>query len=450
MFDASLLLQASYKGVSFHVKAAKPKVGRRLAEHEYPNSEDWFVEDLGIKIPKHSVTGYLATQCDPQDIYASADELLAICKTPEDGPLVLPPSTFVDAHCESCERDFDKDVQGYMAFSMEFVEASVGTGAPFMVGLAVRLISSAITQAVSFISDQGGQTIDSIGTTPDNLASAGAVVRTALAIIDDATVKAVVQPARAADLSASLTLVLSAVTVFEDSGVAPFVSPQSFTVVQPEILPAPGAPSSVSPAADAFAVMTAAIGTYVQLATDTTTQPAVLAVQLQQSIIDLGSDTLPHPGYGNAVYPGRVVATTYSTLRAAMVQACGSMVQILAAIAMCQSYADAVYVRRSDAQAARGLMVSTVEQVIYGFGSDVPGQDQLFQARDSASEAILSVIASLQPTIEMTLTEPMPALYLAWRIWQDPNRAQELADLNDAPHPFFMPRTFEVIGPGSA
>ena len=39
------LLLASYMGVPFHVKNVHENVGRRLVKHEFPNSEEWFVEE---------------------------------------------------------------------------------------------------------------------------------------------------------------------------------------------------------------------------------------------------------------------------------------------------------------------------------------------------------------------------------------------------------------------
>ena len=99
----------------------------------------------------------------------------------------------------------------------------------------------------------------------------------ALAAVHDASQFAVVDPERAADLDQALDTALARTLEFEDSGDALYQAPASFAVVQPEILPAAGAPPSVSPSADAFAAMTTAIGDYLTKVTDTTTQPTLLA-----------------------------------------------------------------------------------------------------------------------------------------------------------------------------
>lgn len=444
------LLLSSYKGAPFHITSAEDFGGRRLAEHEYPNAEDWYIEDLGIAINSYKVTGYVSTDCEPEIAYAAAEALRAVCRTPGPGPLILPPATFVSAHCKACLRTVHKDTQGWIAFSLEFVEEGAGgASAPFQVGLAVRLVASALTAAVSVISDQGGEGLQSFGPDPEHLIAAGDMVRTALAVVDEATQTAVVIPAEADILSRTLAITLNAVTAFEASGAATFIAPPSVAVVQPEILPLPGAPPALSPVVQAFSEMVSKIASYLQSATDTTSQPATLASQLQASVFTLGVDPLPNEGV--AVYPGRTRQTAYSVVRQGVMNTVGQAVQILVGISMCQAYASATYDRRMDAQAARGLMVGTVEQIINGiddlFLQSHPGADELMQARDSASSAILSIIADLRPMVQMTLNQSMPALYLAWRIYQDPNRAQELADRNDAPHPFFMPSSFEAQAP---
>lgn len=440
------LLLSSYKGVPFHISSTEDKVGRRLAEHEYPNAEDWYIEDLGVAIISYSVTAYISTDCEPEIVYAQSEALRAVCAAPGPGPLVLPPETFVLAHCRSCSRTLNKDTQGYVTFSLDFVEAGAGAAAPFQVGLAIRLVASAMSAAIAVIADDGGDGLAVLGPAPEFMLVAGTVVRNTLAVFDDATNVAVVIPEQTGVLASQLTLALSAVTAFESSGKPSYAAPPSLAIVQPEILPAAGAPPADSGPKVAFGNMVQAVASYMMTAADTTSQPAMFANLIQASVMDLGVD--PMPGAGVATYPGRVASTDYSRKRGGTINTIGQAMKITAAIAMCEAYASAIYERRMDAQAARGLMVGTVEEVINA--ADVlylqshPGADELMQARDAASSAILGIIADLKPMVQMTLNEPMPALYLAWRIYQDPNRAQELADRNDAPHPCFMPSTFEA------
>jgi prophage DNA circulation protein len=442
------LLLASYKGVPFHTKSAHESVGRRLVKHEFPNSEEWFVEDLGIQIPSFNATAYFSTDCDPEVAYAGAVALIEVCQTIGPGPLILPPSDFIIAHCQSCKRNFDKDIQGYIAFELEFLEEGESGGqAPFQIGLAVRMAGAALGAAIGTISDLGASLLEAITPAPDYLLAVGDIVRDALGVVDAATDVAVVQPIEAAGLSIALTNAVASVSAFEVSATPVIVRPPNRIVVQPWVMALPGAPPALGTVATAFSSLIQVVGSYVQKAADTTSQPAVFAEQLQNAIVNgVGQD--PTPGYGQAVYPDRVMSTAYSIGRAKTIAVVGPSVRILIGIAMCQAYAEAIYATRQEAQKARGLMVATVDQLIYGIDpgepGEHPGMPQLVDARDLASTVMLKQIADLQPMVQMSLTEAMPALYLAWRIYQDPFRAQELADRNDAPHPMWMPASFEA------
>ena len=49
----------------------------------------------------------------------------------------------------------------------------------------------------------------------------------------------------------------------------------------------------------------------------------------------------------------------------------------------------------------------------------------------------------------MTTKRSLPALVLAWKLYQDPSRAAELVARNDIPHPSFMPLRFNALAPSN-
>lgn len=51
------LLDASFRGVAFHVRASRVDSGRRLHVHEFPRHDVGIVEDLGKKTPTIDVEG---------------------------------------------------------------------------------------------------------------------------------------------------------------------------------------------------------------------------------------------------------------------------------------------------------------------------------------------------------------------------------------------------------
>lgn len=85
------LAPASYNGVTFHVEVDSRASGRRVVPHEYPKKNIPLAEDMGRRIRKWAVTGYI--------IYSPVicpnwqqirDDLIAELEADGDGVLVLP------------------------------------------------------------------------------------------------------------------------------------------------------------------------------------------------------------------------------------------------------------------------------------------------------------------------------------------------------------------------
>ncbi len=76
-------------------------------------------------------------------------------------------------------------------------------------------------------------------------------------------------------------------------------------------------------------------------------------------------------------------------------------------------------------------------------GSSPGAWDALYQAwRGPEVLAMQQMIATAQALPALTtyaLNDTMPSVVLAQMLYQDPTRAQQLEDMNDVPHPLFMP-----------
>ena len=80
-------LPASFRGVSFAVRADVHESGRRVAIHEYINRNDWDTEDLGRRA---SIVEVQAFVFGP-DAKIRSNALLEACGNPNsEGTLVLP------------------------------------------------------------------------------------------------------------------------------------------------------------------------------------------------------------------------------------------------------------------------------------------------------------------------------------------------------------------------
>lgn len=112
------LRPASFRGVPFYVVNHTLDVGRRVAEHEYPNGEIGFSEDMGKALRRGTLNAFLIGQ----DYHVARDLLLEALETRGAGTLVHPylgvfrVTVRVSTLTETTERG------GYCEITIPFVE----------------------------------------------------------------------------------------------------------------------------------------------------------------------------------------------------------------------------------------------------------------------------------------------------------------------------------------
>ena len=74
---------------------------------------------------------------------------------------------------------------------------------------------------------------------------------------------------------------------------------------------------------------------------------------------------------------------------------------------------------------------------------------RLAASRNSVVEFLSQVITTTAPLVTVSARRSLPALVWAWKLYQDPSRAVDLATRNDVPHPSFMPLQFNAVAPAS-
>lgn len=112
------LRPASYKGIAFEVEDTDSDTGRRSQLHEYPNRDTPFNEDLGKKAEKYSFVAFIIGD----DCIDRANELREACKEGGPGTLVHPAFGSVMVDCDSCKVSYSFR-EGRMArISLSFVE----------------------------------------------------------------------------------------------------------------------------------------------------------------------------------------------------------------------------------------------------------------------------------------------------------------------------------------
>ena len=112
------LLDASFKGVPFCVESEElTRFGRRIANHEYPNTSEQFSEDTGGFPRDFNVSGFLVGD----DVSDQLDALINACNEEGKGRLVLPFFGSMDVVCSEGNVSVEPYVDaGRVHFTLAF------------------------------------------------------------------------------------------------------------------------------------------------------------------------------------------------------------------------------------------------------------------------------------------------------------------------------------------
>ena len=113
------LLPGSYFGIPFGIDAHKFTGGRRVQQHEYPNRDRPFAEDLGRRARSFTVEAWLVG--DNYDLHRTA--LIVALERGGTAPLVHP---YIGVHLVKCDRFeiSERSTEGRMCrITMTLIEA---------------------------------------------------------------------------------------------------------------------------------------------------------------------------------------------------------------------------------------------------------------------------------------------------------------------------------------
>jgi prophage DNA circulation protein len=171
-------------------------------------------------------------------------------------------------------------------------------------------------------------------------------------------------------------------------------------------------------------------------------------------IRDLGSNGDPAEveGRGTAALPllvDAIPATTSPAVNLASDFARASVACVEAAVLaeVAVAVAERSYMDRPSAQAATGrlsdLADASLERVADYGGEDIwrAASDAVRQAIDYLGRGALD----LKPVVLVDAMRSFPSTVLAWRLYGDPERAEELVERNNCTTPLFMPTTLEAV-----
>jgi prophage DNA circulation protein len=419
---ASTLWRSSYKGFPFWYERDDVDAGLAIVVHEFPNSDTNFNEDLGEKARYFSGNAYVTG--DDADAQAAAFIQVLVSHGP--GLLVVPTLGPAMVRAMPFKRTADKDRNGYIAFEVKFVREGASAAFPSVpllqqtafdatasLGAAIIAVAPALVQVINqpgFVADAAADQV---------LAVAGAID----AVRTSTPVTSAVSQAVAGDVQA----IANAAAPLLDTTGASATDLSNFAAAA-DLSPAP--PNGVKAIAAALVATTQSLASGLD---------AAAAQDAMASLAE--SFAVPAP-------------TSTSTPSAAVAAANVSGVLQLARLAALTAWANAViartYTDRPSAVTARAEVAERFEREL----NNCPGAR--FAALYIAIEAVqgdvvaylTQLMANLAPVKQVETAISLPSLVAAWKLYQDPTRAVDLALRNGVRHPSFMPLQFEALAPG--
>ncbi len=385
------LRPATYRGVPFKVESHEAEHGRRASVQEFPQRDDPYVEDLGRKARRYRVQAFVLGD----DYMEVRDRLVAVCERrgvgfPHriGGLLVHPYYGRLRVFPISC-RVRETVRQGRMArVSLEFVEAGVA---------AEPTATVAPKAAAADVAAQIGDASDSF-TTAALVTSGPESLRVAISTELD-----------------KIGQTLAGLDVF--SGPAADVASLAKSV------------DDLTSDAIALATSPAAAVATIRQAVDTVIRAGGRLDEITfayKALDDLNSDTISGSGTTGMVADANAAAT----IAHARVLALGGLGQSLAATE---------WPSRDEALVARADLVRRIERSL-----DTPDdlvQSALYRLLLLASQTIPPLGQTLPRIRELTLARTTSSLELAYRLYDNAGRDQEIAERNPSTtrFPGFLP-----------
>jgi prophage DNA circulation protein len=429
------LQQASWRSLPFVVKQSTIKRGRRVVVHEYPDRDEVWVEDLGRGTRVVSFTGYVLGD----NVFAQRNALAAAAETAGTGVLVHPSLGRMNATLTEFSASERFDLGRVVEINFSFIQSATAPAFPtstiatqlataiaaVQAGLAtVSDYTSAITTAISGINSALTFASNIFATVTG---AVGGFVGLAGSVINDAGAAAaavlglqgnygryqvgtniVAQPA-----TATVASVLAAVTVARAAALAAGATLSA--TVDPSLLPA------------AAQALTEAVRAVAQ---DPADQIRIL------SALATYTPTAPLPSFApiGATIAAMTALTTWVMQAAALISIANATT-----IYQPTSYNDAVATLRSVTVLFNAGILAAADQGL------TASYLALRALRAAVTADLLGRAATLPRLMTVTSAIPRPSLALAYALYGDATRSDQLVSMANPISPLFMPLSFQAL-----
>ena len=438
----SQLRKPSWRGIPFYWDQHATTYGNRLVEFEYPLNDVGAVQNLGNRIVAFSLAGYVLGE----DAMDQLGKIINASVSKGFGTLVHPTRGSMKVWCASI-RVTESNREGRVGrFEFSFVvepnqsvSVRVDTGAGVLSGLAkvVAAFHAALTLGLLIAQDPAFLRNLALGMLTSFVTSAiGDLVGLPGGVVAGLLTDFQAIAAQIDDPGALSDAVTGG---FGDYAVAiaaanptdtPQASLDAATAAATGTSTATGSPGTVAPYNAVALTSSAGVTTIATLPT--------------------GDPTFGLTPYATSWGAGYPMPSGTSPLQIAQASTVGILVALIrggATLAIAQIYASTTW---GSAQAAAAAQVSLLALIdTQALTASAAGYDALCEAWGQLSVAVVTDMttrAQQLPTLgAYAVSDSLPSLALAQRIYQDATRADELATLNAVPHPLFMPASGQAL-----
>ncbi|WP_428492166.1 DNA circularization protein [Rhodopila sp.] len=426
------LQPASWRGLSFAVRSSSIRRGRRIAVHEYPYSDTVWVEDLGRGTRSISFSGFLIGD----DVYAQRDAMLAAMEKPGPGALVHPSLGSVMASLVGFSEAEQAEQGRTVEIELSFIESQSSPAFPTSaIATALQAITSAVQTAEATAQDFIGAVTTAIGGINAGLSFASNVFDTVKGIITSFSSLAI---STAADSGATLGAVLG--LPGNNGRYAYGAIPQPATATVATVI----AGLTISRAAVAVA------GGATTAIVDPTLLPAAVQALTEavRAVAQAPADQIRLMANLAAFNPA--ITSSSAPVGAAIMAIQDATVHLFRAAALV-STANATSIYQPTSYDDALVVLQTVTDLLdqEAVAAADAGNTASYLALEALSAAIaddlLTRAANLPRLKVVTTKTPTPSLALAYALYADATRSDELIARGNPISPLFMPLSFQAL-----
>lgn len=377
---------ASFRGVEFRFRSAGASLGRRNVIHKYPQRDDVYPEDMGRKAREYTIEAFVIGD----NYMAWRDRLEAACEQAGPGELVHPTRGRKMVVIQDCRANETIDAGGMASYSLAFIEAGANINPSVRVDTP-SVIDAAGDNAIIAINEDFGDGF-SVEDLPDFVElDAGAIIEGALGDV-----------------------LTAAKGMLPDMDVLPDFTRQAAAVLG-KLTGLMRLPT------DLAGTLTGQISGLRGLGTSPLNAFKALA-----RLFDFDSDS------------SSVARTTPSRIQQSNNRtAIQALVRRAALVEAAKASARIEYASRNEAIAARDELAERLE------AEAETAPDTVYFALTDLRVAIVKDIsarsANMASLTSYTPNATLPAIVLAYQLYEDPERAEEIIARNQVRHPGFVP-----------